>query len=191
MLESYIDTLQEDTRPHSRNMDQLRYFTRRSNILQCVLQHGPKAHELLQIIQLLFFPWSLDMAMNYPTINFPASQQIVYSHPEEIQLFRDKHKIRVNISFLLHVTNFFKYHMTQQQEATLFVPFQDLEDSEKPKVWQSKLEQGIKKLGKSWKGSYGKLHCRLADRLGEDFSQRCCSVSARSTRCDNYPQPRS
>lgn len=152
-------------------MDQLRHFTRRSNILQCVLRYGPKAHELLQVVQLLFFPWSLDMAMNYPTINFPASQQTVYSHPEEIHLFGDKHKTRVNINFLLHITNFFKYHMTQPQEASLFLPFQDLEDNEKPKVWQSKLEQGIQKLGKSWKGSYGKLHCKLAGALGEVFLQ--------------------
>lgn len=138
-------------------MDLLRYFTRRSNILQCVLQGGSKVHELLQIIQLLFFPWSLDIAMNYPTINFPASQQIVYSHPQKTPLFRDKHKTRVNINVLLHIANFFKYHMTQQQEATLFVPFQDLEENEKPKVWCNQLGQGLQKLGKSWKGSYCKL----------------------------------
>lgn len=95
--------------------------------------------------------------MNYQTISFPASQQIVYSHPETYPLFLDKHKTRVNINFLLHITNFFKYHMTQRQEATLFVPFQDLEENAKPKAWQNKLEQGLRKLGNSWKGSYGKL----------------------------------
>lgn len=155
-----MDTAREAApNPHSKNMEQLRCFVRKSNILQCILQiDGPGAHELLQTIQLLFFPWSLELAIDCPTMSFPSSQQVVYSHPETIPLFLDKYKTHVNINFLLHITNFFKYHMTQQQEATLFVPFHDLEDSEKPKVWQNRLEQGTRKLGKSWKGSYGKLY---------------------------------
>lgn len=140
-------------------MEQLRYFARKSNILQCVLQiDDPGAHELLQTIQLLFIPWSLGFALDCPTHSFPSSQQVVYSHPESNRLFLDKYKTHVNITFLLHITNFFKYHMTHQEEATLFVPFSDLEKNEKPKVWQSHLEQGTRKLGRSWKGSYGKLH---------------------------------
>lgn len=174
-------------RPCSNNMERLNYFTRRSNLLRCVLQlDGSKVHGLLQVVQLLFFPWSLDLAMNYPTISFPASQQIVYSHPEKNPLFRDKHKTRVNLNVLLHITNFFKYHMTQQQEATLFVPFQDLEENEKPKIWQSKLEQGIRKLAKSWKGSYGKLHKTLAHPYKNYCSWLSCSVFTRLTRRINY-----
>lgn len=164
MLESFADSRKDaGQKAHSNNIEQLRHFVRRSNILQCVLQtDGSGTHELLQTIQLLFIPWSLEFALDCPTHSFPSSQQVVYSHPESTPLFLDKYKTHVNMSFLLHITNFFKYHMTHQQEATLFVPFNDLEASEKPRVWQSHLEQGTKKLGKSWKGSYGKPHWRLA-----------------------------
>lgn len=146
-------------KPYSKNLEQLRSYIRRSNVLRCVLRtRGRGSHGLLQTIQLLLLPWSLEFAPECPTLGFTKSQQVVYSHPERYPLFMDKYKTLVNITFLLHISNFFKYHMTQPQEATLFNPFHDLEDEEKPKMWQSHLEQGTSKLGKSWKGSYGKLH---------------------------------
>lgn len=93
--------------------------------------------------------------MDCPTYGFPASQQVAYSHPDAHPLFLDSCKKKVNIPFLLHISNFFKYHMTREEEATLFHHFRELEDYEKPKVWQGRLEQGTRKLNKSWKGSYG------------------------------------
>lgn len=145
---------------HSKNLEQLRGFVQRSNILKSILQMDG-SHELLQTIQLLLIPWSLEFKLGCPVHSFSSSQQAVYSHPETNPLFLDKYKTHVNITFLLHITNFFKYHMTHEQEATLFAPFHDLEDDEKPKLWQKYLEQGTRKLGETWKGSYGEPKCRL------------------------------
>ena len=116
-----------------------------------------RVNPLLQTIQLVFTHFSMEYATECPSSAFPESQLAVYSHPDNYPIFLDASKSTINAEFLLHTANFFKYHMTRVDECTLYIPFVRLEWVEKPRGWQSSLGQGMMKLGKSWKGSYGKL----------------------------------
>ncbi|MCJ1427607.1 hypothetical protein MMC29_005510 [Sticta canariensis] len=144
----------------SNNITCLRYFVRRSNLLQSVFgwpSSKYKSNNLLQVIQLLFMHWSLEFSLDCPTYGFPNSQRAVYSHPNELPMFGD-YKLDVNIELLLHIANFFKYHLTSEEEATLFYPFKDLAADQKPRTWKSRIGQGLSEIGSTWKGSYAYLH---------------------------------
>ena len=92
----------------------------------------------------------------HATYGFPVSQHVVYAHPKAQPMFLDENMRKVNVEYLLHIVNFFKYHMTREEEATLYPFLCNLEDSEKPRRWEGRLTQGVKQIGSSWKGSYGK-----------------------------------
>ena len=66
---------------------------------------------------------------------------------------------QINMTFFVHVVEFFKRHLTEKRRGMLYELFSQLEAHEKPKAWSSRLVQGggVKKLGKHWKGTYGKL----------------------------------
>ena len=64
----------------------------------------------------------------------------------------------LNVNYLLHLSNFFKYHMTRSDEWTLRAIFEALEDDERPQAWNTKLSQGPSPLGSKWFGSYSYLH---------------------------------
>ncbi|MCJ1223689.1 hypothetical protein MMC12_000332 [Toensbergia leucococca] len=145
----------------SNNVAQLRRFVLTTDLLSNIffVQSRPGITDpLMETIQLLFTHWTLELPSCRRTYGFPTSQQVVYSHPNTCPMFLDSHMRKVNIEYLLHVANFFKYHLTLPEEATLYHLFQELEDDEKPRGWQGRLEQGPKKLGSHWKGSYSYLH---------------------------------
>ena len=81
---------------------------------------------------------------------------MVYSHPSKVPLFVDK-KWTINTEYLLHVVNFFKYHMKTETENTLYPLLCDLDPSQRPAAWERSLSQGpgVKMLEPLWKGSYG------------------------------------
>lgn len=70
-------------------------------------------------------------------------------------MFLDKYMRRINIEYVLHIANFFKYHMVRSEEHTLYQDVWMLAEDQKPKIWEEKLEDGTKPLGRYWKGSYG------------------------------------
>ncbi len=106
-------------------------------------------------IQLLLTPWALDHEFAFQSYSFAYSQKAVYGHPNNYPMFLDKYRCLVNIEYLLHMANFFKYHMIRSEEHTLFQDVWALEEDEKPKIWTEKLADGTKQLGKYWMGSYG------------------------------------
>lgn len=110
---------------------------------------------LLEAVQLLFVPWSLEFSLDYPTWDFPKSQANAYSHPDILPMF-GIFRANVNLGLILHISNFFKYHMTSPEEATLFYPFKELAEDQKPRAWEGPIVQGVRAIGRSWKGSYGK-----------------------------------
>ena len=71
----------------------------------------------------------------------------------------------VNVEFLLHIANFFKYHITHKDEGILNYDFELLSHDKKPKAWQKSLEQGLSKPGSKWMGSYGKF-CQQSPERG-------------------------
>lgn len=114
--------------------------------------HNP----LLTVIQLLFTPWTLDLELAFQTYSFAYSQKAVYAHPNDYPFFLDKHRYIINIEYLLHIANFFKYHMIRSDEQTLYQDVGALDEDEKPKIWTEKLDEGPKQLCKYWMGSYGR-----------------------------------
>ena len=108
----------------------------------------------LETIQLVLTHWSLDLSLSCPTFNFPSSQKQVYGHPDDFPLFLDAQMKRVNVEWLLHVVNFFKYHMVGKEEMSLYPSYVQLADEDLPKVWTEPLRQGVRRLGSHWKGTY-------------------------------------
>ena len=87
---------------------------------------------------------------------YPISQKAVYAHPEQaVGLFTYDKYMSVNLDLLSHLSNFFKYHITCYEEASLFDVYEALGESEKPDVWDSQILQGPQKLRKHWKGTFG------------------------------------
>ncbi|KAL9131244.1 MAG: hypothetical protein Q9217_000786 [Psora testacea] len=159
IVESYVDKpFSRRDKPSSKNLKSLRHFIKASNILDntAFSAHRSDHHcRLLHTLQLLFTHWQLDLSIRSQAQRFDLSQQIVYSHPSKVPMFLDK-KWTVNVEYLLHVMNFFKYHMKTETENTLYPLFRELEAFERPGAWDRQLSQvqGIKKLGSQWKGSY-------------------------------------
>ena len=113
----------------------------------------------LQTIQLVLTHLELQIPSGKasPTRGFAYSQCAVYAHPDDFPMFSTDGIWQISTNFLLHVVNFFKHHLTQKDEHTLYELFSELKAHEKPKAWSSRLVQGqgVKKLGKHWKGTYG------------------------------------
>lgn len=61
------------------------------------------------------------------------------------------------MDFVANAVNFFKYHMTRPEEQTLYNDYQSLHQTDRPRAWNEKLQNGARKLGKSWKGIYSYL----------------------------------
>lgn len=162
-LESFIGNRTDSSgKQVSNNILYLRHFIRKSNLLHNVFDPRCEMVEssllepsLLQTIRLLFTHWSLEFPLDCPTFGFPDSQRAAYSHPDEDPLF-GRYKLSVNVDLLLHIANFFKYHIATKEEATLFHPFNDLPDDDKPRAWKGQIQDGLREIGRSWLGSYGK-----------------------------------
>lgn len=71
-------------------------------------------------------------------------------------MFSDLWQISTNL--LVHIVNFFRHHLAEKGEDTVYDIFSQLKAHEKPKAWDTRLVQaeGVKTLGKHWKGTYGK-----------------------------------
>ena len=107
-------------------------------------------------MQLALTHWSLDLSLNNLTFGFAESQSQVFGHPDKFPLFLNGEMDKVNVKYLLHIVNFFKYHMTKQEEASLYPYYSELTNELRPKAWTEPLHQGVKELGSHWKGTYGK-----------------------------------
>ena len=97
---------------------------------------------------------SLDTEFAFRMSGFPDSQQLVYGTQAKYPIFTGAHGLDVNMDWVLGHLNFFKYHMLQDTEASLYAAFKHLAPHERPRFWSEKLAQGSGKLGRRWKGSY-------------------------------------
>lgn len=171
LLESFSDNGRDSSGERvSKNVTFLRDVVCQSKLLQYVLGRNARengATTLLQAIQLLFAHWSLEFSLDCPTHGFMTSRKVVYSHRKTWLMFEGR-MLSVNIELLLHIANFFKYHLTNEYEATLFNHFQELPEDQKPRAWNGPLETGVRQIGTSWKGSYGKwLHQIMPETMAE------------------------
>lgn len=85
--------------------------------------------------------------------DFPTSQISAYSPATKQPIFTGCYGGTVNMDWVLHQTNFWKYHFTREAESTLFTDIDALEPADYPKLWNSQLSQkDMPALGKKWKG---------------------------------------
>lgn len=149
----------------SNNLREIQNFVQRSDMLRMVfysLQEKSNINPLLQTLQLVLTHLQLNIpsVKASPALGFAYSQFAVYSHPDDFPLFNANGTWQISTNLLVHIANFFKHHLTQKGEDTLYKLFSRLKEHEKPKAWKSRLVQGggVMKLGKHWKGTYAYLH---------------------------------
>lgn len=155
----------------SNNLKVIQDFVQRSGMLRkkvYSLEEKSNINPLLQTLQLVLTHLDLNTPPvgAGPSLGFAYSQFAVYSHPVDFPMFSANGTWQISKNLLLHIANFFKHHLTQKGENTLYELFRQLEPHEKPKAWDSRLVRGggVKKLGKHWKGTYGKSS--LSDSSG-------------------------
>jgi len=91
-----------------------------------------------------------------PTVyQFEKCRQMAYAPTIEKPIFRGFGPLQINMEWLLHVANFWKYHLTSESECTMFNAFAGLSEDWKPKAWNRQLKRGVQKLGRYWCGIYG------------------------------------
>lgn len=114
---------------------------------------------LVYAIQLCLTPISLNprFCSMHKVSHFDLSQYQAYDTPARQPMFCGKYKQDVNLRWLLHVVNFFKYHLTAVDEGLLAHHYKDLESDQFPQPWEGRVEAGTKPLKSHWKGAYSKL----------------------------------
>jgi hypothetical protein len=109
----------------------------------------------LCFLHLLFHP---GMFMQKPA-RFHASQDVAYQCRRDMPLFKGKNNDILNVEWLLHIANFFKFHLkTPDGEGILTHRYVELEEKDLPKPWAGKIAKGMttQKLGSEWKGAFSK-----------------------------------
>ncbi|TAQ86739.1 hypothetical protein B7494_g4941 [Chlorociboria aeruginascens] len=114
---------------------------------------------LVLIIQLCLTSLSLDpQSCNTKVSHFDLSQAEVYTCPNDQPIFMGAGKQDLNVRWLLHVVNFFKFHFKAAKgEGILSHAYRDLAPEEVPQPWIGKLKEGTQQLGSHWKGAYAYL----------------------------------
>ncbi|KAI9674683.1 MAG: hypothetical protein M1817_001586 [Caeruleum heppii] len=146
-----------------RNFDRIRAFVQRTNVLKdrhkvakCPAAKGEPLHYALRLILL---PMALDL--NHPIIEamfpFQDAQKAAYSYIEPSPLLQGRRKDLVNLEYLVKMADYWKTHITRSQEFTLYHYFADLEELERPQMWEGRLQDVPPFMGKHWLGTYSSL----------------------------------
>ncbi|KAL8942748.1 MAG: hypothetical protein Q9216_001496 [Gyalolechia sp. 2 TL-2023] len=123
---------------------------------------APQVNPLLMTIQVFFFTWNLyHTADPYSTATYPAalrqsiyhikwSQDAVLTTPEMPLV--DGYGI-INMGLLLHLTNFWRFHLTLNDEGKLWHIYSGLGTENWPIAGYDKLEQDRPVFVRNWKGA--------------------------------------
>jgi len=142
---------------------------------------------LVYAVQLCLTPISLNprFCHKYKVSHFDLSQYQAYDTPARQPIFCGKYKQDVNLRWLLHVVNFFKYHLTALDEGLLASHYQDLEPDQFPQPWEGRIEPGTKSLKSHWKGAYSRLIPKLKLHLLTYITAYMDPATAASLRMGN------
>jgi hypothetical protein len=122
-----------------------------------------ESNKLLRAIQIMLAPYTLRQGQpDAVAWSFPDSQYDVYAATPDRPIFLGCDKVNVNMDWVLHQINFWKYHMNREEECSLFIPYESLPASEAVPWWDgpigpSAVTAGTSVIGKNWKGAYGFL----------------------------------
>ena len=120
---------------------------------------------LLYTIQLVLTSWAFkieiyDKECNYDhrkipscIYTYPSAQKTAFRHPDRDPLVLQD--TTVNVGRLLGISNYFKYHCTQETADTLRESFIDCPEEQLPRVWDTTLNDDTLKLRGKWRGFLG------------------------------------
>jgi hypothetical protein len=110
---------------------------------------------LLYVIQLCLAPITLHPKFcNKKVSHFEMSQYQVYDTAHRQPVFVGKYRQDINVRWLLHNVNFFKYQLKAEEEGLLAHAYKYLESDQVPQAWVGKIKAGVNALGRHWKGAY-------------------------------------
>lgn len=120
---------------------------------------GTSAHDkLVYIIQLCLTPFALHPHIcNGNTTHFDMSQYQVYRLSKDQPIFLGPWKQEINARLLLHMVNFFKYHLkVKGGEGLLAHAYHDLPLHQIPQPWDGRVKAGTQPLRSHWRAAYSK-----------------------------------
>lgn len=132
----------------------------------------PKPHEHAAInvslgaVRLMATHFLFDRAFQ-PEIWFAIddAQRAVYAATNEAPLYLGPKKDILNVQWVLHCLNFFRYYMTVPEASDLHEAIQELDKSQRPSPWDGPLKSGTYALGNHWKGTYAFLQHKDLERF--------------------------
>jgi hypothetical protein len=113
-----------------------------------------KSLVLLIQLTLLYIAFDIDISIRKPRA-VADSQQQAYKCKSDEPVFVGGQSQMPNLPWLLHVANFFRYHIKTPKEGVLNFNFMELEPYVRPRAWAGKLETG-KIPGRRWISTYSK-----------------------------------
>ncbi|KAF1943214.1 hypothetical protein EJ02DRAFT_343604 [Clathrospora elynae] len=164
MYSGQIET-DEHGRPRCKNQTHLLNFIVNSRILMSA-RRAPQpspgepdwVHPTLAAVKLIcaHFLFELEGA-EHRIFALEESQHAVYQPTNRARLYGGPANTTVNMSWILHSMNFFRHHMMNEEAQTLYENISELPVTQKPSIWQERLQQGTRPLSRHWKGTYAFL----------------------------------
>ncbi|KAF1956167.1 hypothetical protein CC80DRAFT_472857 [Byssothecium circinans] len=118
----------------------------------------------LMCSQFLFNP---DADIPHGVVAIEESQQAVYAPTNLAPIFVGPKKNEVNMEWVLHCLNFFRYYMMNPDASALYDNLAEEALSQRPTPWEGPLKSGSYPLGNCWKGTYAYLDHKTLDKLRE------------------------
>lgn len=116
--------------------------------------HGNSRGALLYVVQLCLAPYYLGPTRTYRQRHFDVSQYQTYNFQQP--LFVGENMEHVNVRLLLHMVNFFQFHLKAKDEGLLAYYYPSLAPDQVPRPWTGTIRGGAQTLGQHWKGIYSK-----------------------------------
>jgi hypothetical protein len=85
------------------------------------------------------------------------SQEVVYRSQILEPIFKGRNKDELNIYWLLHVVNHFKFHLKQRVEGILEHFYRGFPTKDLPRAWIGTLKTETTELPRRWKGAASKI----------------------------------
>ncbi|KAG9229193.1 hypothetical protein BJ875DRAFT_524071 [Amylocarpus encephaloides] len=124
---------------------------------------------LIFVVQLALTPLSLlPNICDASVSHIDLSQGQVYATTHAQPVFTGKWKHYINVHWLLHTVNFFKFHFKSGGEGVMAHAYKDLPADQYPQFWTGRVKAGTQQLGQFWKGSHTFMGDRDLRRLRRD-----------------------
>jgi hypothetical protein len=116
------------------------------------------ANPLLEIVQVMLAPIMFDISMkpSIPVTGFLTSQSVAYATVKSRPIILGG--IDIDLDWALHQVNFWRHHLLDHGESSLFLEYEELHTSRRPRFWTEQLQSKRKPdVGKFWKSSFANV----------------------------------